>query len=241
MLTTAAFIGGAGIVAAAPAAAFLAAPAASAQPQSPCVPQFDAHVRLIGGDPRGRLDRRTRCAAHRENGCGSVRVAGNTLDPFAALLNSPAMDLAGGAVLNLFIGNGMDGTSFRPDGYEADSSSETAATAGTPRLPVSQGARRQRPTDRIRRQRRKRVLRHPDVRRRHRDERRQGRQRRDLQRQRRGGRRGRRCGYLRRHRDCGPRRHRRQRHERKRERRRRRRAAATPTAVRSSPPTRRRA
>jgi hypothetical protein len=109
MLATAAFIGGAGIMAAASVVAFLAAPAASAQPQSRCATSVLT----------------TTCASSDPTlGDGSIAelaarlTARSPSDPFASLLNSPVMDFAGRVpLLTLFVGNGMDGTSLHPNGF----------------------------------------------------------------------------------------------------------------------------
>ena len=123
MLTTAAFIGGAGILAGAPAAAFLAAPAASAQPQSHCATSVLA-TPCTSADPTlgdgsiAELTARLTARTPSDPFAPGWLTARAPSDPFVALLNSPLMDLAGMVpVLNLFIGNGMDGTSLHPNGY----------------------------------------------------------------------------------------------------------------------------
>jgi hypothetical protein len=123
MLTTAAFIGGAGILAGAPAAAFLAAPAASAQPQSHCATSVlatpcTAADPTLGDGSIAELTARLTARTPADPLAPGWLTARAPSDPFVSLLNSPLMDLAGMVpVLNLFIGNGMDGTALHPNGF----------------------------------------------------------------------------------------------------------------------------
>ena len=105
LATTAAVIGGAGVVLCAPGAALLVAPAAQAAPyvSAPASPPNDLCVVMTGCNniPAGNL-------------FGAAALsAGTTTDPFTALF-----DLAGAIPgVNLLIGNGADGTAAHPNGF----------------------------------------------------------------------------------------------------------------------------
>src|SRR5262249_29162040 len=100
---TAALVGGAGLVLAAPGAALLAHPAeAQALPQSPgdvisCV--LDS---VLGGS----------CVAEAQNEVILIGVGAGLQ------IADPILDIAGAIpVLNVFIGNGADGTAAHPNGF----------------------------------------------------------------------------------------------------------------------------
>src|SRR5882757_274369 len=97
-LATAVAIGGAGIALAAPGAALLATPAVA---QAAPLPAVDPLCSLLGSCSSGGL---------------GASVAHNLADPFG--LPTDLMGFAGGIpVLNIFIGNGADGTALHPDGF----------------------------------------------------------------------------------------------------------------------------
>jgi hypothetical protein len=100
---TVAAIGGAGMVLAAPAAALLISPAVA---QAAPPPVVDPLCPLVGACARGSL------------GASIAGVLGpaGLADPFG--LPTDLLGFAGAIpVLNIFIGNGADGTALHPDGF----------------------------------------------------------------------------------------------------------------------------
>jgi hypothetical protein len=131
LVATAAAVSGAGLLLAGPAAALLANPGeAHAAPGTPAPQQ---PITSLFGCVLGSANPAENCDAG--DNVASARGLGNGL----ALANlDPFLDIAGGIpILNIFVGNGADGTALHPNGYNggffigSGGDGLSATTAGT--------------------------------------------------------------------------------------------------------------
>jgi hypothetical protein len=128
--TLAVAIGGAGLVLAAPAAALLASPGEAHA--APVVPIGD----ICGGASPLRL-RRARSVQPSHYG-----VANRCYDPFGltSTFTNTFLDLADGIpVLNVFIGNGADGTAAHPNGFNDGLFAGSGGNGYSPTTPGANG------------------------------------------------------------------------------------------------------